>query len=508
MLSYKSILLYSSLALQVQASLYHFTNPTTCCSLLHSEFHGGPSKVFSSIAPQYEALTFYWTPTAKVLPRCVFTPYNTNDVKKAVKLFARRNCQFAVRSGGHSYNPGWAGIKDGILISLGNMNQTTYDMNTKLATVEGGSRWTDVYGALLPYNVTVLGGRNSDLGVGGYLTGGGISFYANKEGFAADNIASVEIVLGDGTVINASRHHHPDLLRSIKGGSNNFGIITKFRLMTVNANGLFNGWYMRYPFASTDAYLAAAERYCKVGADEDTNSHIIFSASIVGTNPMTNVALMAYDGALDPLSPPSVLEPFFNGTVSSPTFQWFAPNGTIKSATDGLRDAQGSGNRYTMTTLSIHVKLSLLKQLREAWLLETALTENLQTTPGFLVQFAFQPVGKKWIAASEAKGGNSMGITKPLAIMWIQLRWDNESDDNKMLQYSRRLISKFESISARAGNPARFRYLNYGDRFHKNDIIPSYGSDNVKRLQRTKKRYDPDNVFGRLVPGGFKIPGY
>ncbi|KAF3169251.1 hypothetical protein EYR41_009075 [Orbilia oligospora] len=505
MLSYKSILLYSSLALQVQATVLQFTNPNICCSLLDSKFPGH-SKVFSSSAPEYNDLTFYWTPTARVAPRCVFTPHNTNDVKKAVKLFARRNCQFAVRSGGHSYNPGWAGIKRGVLISLGNMNHTSYNTQTGLATVEGGSRWTDVYGALLPYNVTVLGGRNSDLGVGGYLTGGGISFYANKEGWAADNIASVEIVLGNGTVINADRTHHSDLLRSIKGGSNNFGIITKFRLMTVDATGIFNGWYMRYPLASTDAYLAAAEAYCNGGVDTDTKSHIIFSASIVGTNPMTNVALMAYDGVLDPLSPPTVLEPFFDGTVANATFQWFAPNGTIKSATDGLRDAQGSGNRYTMTTVSIQVELSLLKKLRAAWLEMT--TQNLKTTPGFLVQFAFQPVGATWIAASEAKGGNSMGITEPLAVMWIQLRWDHEEDDNTMLQYSRRLIRRFERIASRAGKLANFRYLNYGDRFHKDDIIPSYGSESVTRLQNTKALYDPQNVFGRLVPGGFKVPGY
>ncbi|KAK6511388.1 hypothetical protein TWF481_000304 [Arthrobotrys musiformis] len=502
---YKSILLCSGLVLTAQASVLQFTNPTTCCSLLDSKFPG-ESKVFSSTALEYEALTFYWTPTAQVLPRCVFTPYNTNDVKKAVKLFARRNCQFAVRGGGHSYNPGWAGIKKGVLISLGNMNHTTYNAGTGLATVDGGSRWTDVYGDLLPYNITVLGGRNSDLGVGGYLTGGGISFYANKEGWAADNIEGVEIVLGNGTVINASKTQHSDLLRSVKGGSNNFGIITKFRLATVNATGLFNGWYMRYPFASTDSYLAAAESYCNGGVDTDTRSHIIFSASIVGMGNMTNVALMAYDGALDPSNPPSVLGPFFDGTVANPTFQWFAPNGTIKSATDGLRDAQGSGNRYTMTTLSIRVELSLLKKLRKAWLEMT--TTDLRVIPGFLVQFAFQPVGATWIAASAAKGGNSMGITEPLAVMWIQLRWDNQSDDAQLLQYSRRLIRRFEKIASRAGKLASFRYLNYGDRFHKDDIIPSYGSESVTRLQSAKELYDPDNVFGRLVPGGFKIPGY
>ncbi|KAK6513471.1 hypothetical protein TWF281_005094 [Arthrobotrys megalospora] len=506
MLSYALVLLSSNLVLQAQA-WSQFTNPTICCSLLDAKFPG-QSKVYSSTAPEYEELTFYWTPTAQQLPRCVFTPYNTQDVSKAVKLFTRKNCQFAIRSGGHSYNPGWAGIENGILMSLGYLNQTTYNPTTQIATVGGGSRWTDVYGALLPYNVTVLGGRNSDLGVGGYLTGGGISFYANEKGWAADNIESIEIVLADGKVINVSRgsNQHPELFRSLKGGSNNFGVITKFRLGTVDATGLFNGWYMRYPFASTNAYLAAATSYCNGGVDTDTKSHIIFSASIVGTNDMTNVALMAYNGALDPLNPPNVLSSFFDGTVANPTFQWFAPNGTIKSATDGLRDAQGSGNRYTMTTVSIHVDLELLKTLRQAWLNMT--TMDLRVKPGFLVQFAFQPVSETWIAASAAKGGNSMGITSPLAVMWIQLRWDLASDDAVLLDYSRKLIRRFEKLAKDAGKLAKFRYLNYGDRFHARDIIPSYGKQSVRRMQRCKRIYDPTNVFGRLVPGGFKVPGY
>lgn len=38
-------------------------------------------------------------------------------------------------------------------------------------------------------------------------------------------------------------------------------------------------------------------------------------------------------------------------------------------------------------------------------------------------------------------------------------------------------------------------------------VIESYGPENVKFLQAVSRKYDPDHVFQRLVPGGFKLPG-
>lgn len=42
----------------------------------------------------------------------------------------------------------WAGannINDGVTIDLGLMTKTTYNPETKLASIQPGGRWTDVY---------------------------------------------------------------------------------------------------------------------------------------------------------------------------------------------------------------------------------------------------------------------------------------------------------------------------------------------------------------------------
>lgn len=47
-------------------------------------------------------------------------------------------------------------------------------------------------------------------------------------------------------------------------------------------------------------------------------------------------------------------------------------------------------------------------------------------------------------------------------------------------------------------------YLNYADASAK--VIEGYGATNVQALQAAKRKYDPKNVFGTLVKGGFKVP--
>ena len=48
-----------------------------------------------------------------------------------------------------------------------------------------------------------------------------------------------------------------------------------------------------------------------------------------------------------------------------------------------------------------------------------------------------------------------------------------------------------------------FIYLNYA--LQSQDPIASYGEESVARLRAVSSRYDPQGVFQRLCPGGFKL---
>ena len=59
-----------------------------------------------------------------------------------------------------------------MLIDLQKLKQVPVSADKKVATVGPGGRWGDVYAALDPYGVGVIGGRIPQVGVGGLILGG------------------------------------------------------------------------------------------------------------------------------------------------------------------------------------------------------------------------------------------------------------------------------------------------------------------------------------------------
>ena len=114
---------------------------------------------------------------------------------------ANETVNFAVKSGSH--NPNCFGASQDVVISMSSFNEVVYDANSQTVLVGSGLRWQDVIAALDPYNVTVVGGRVGHVGMG-LVLGGGLSFKSAQYGWAANTIANYEIVLANGSIVNAN----------------------------------------------------------------------------------------------------------------------------------------------------------------------------------------------------------------------------------------------------------------------------------------------------------------
>lgn len=100
-------------------------------------------------------------------------PSSTSDVSVSVKIIDYFEVKFAVRSGGHSPNPGWSSIGDeGILLDMHTMNQVNLSSDGTVASVGPGARWGEVIASLDPQRTSVIGGRLPHVGVGGLILGG------------------------------------------------------------------------------------------------------------------------------------------------------------------------------------------------------------------------------------------------------------------------------------------------------------------------------------------------
>ncbi|KAI0119254.1 hypothetical protein F4814DRAFT_447068 [Daldinia grandis] len=92
-----------------------------------------------------------------------------------------------------------------------------------------GERWGAVYDNLDSKGLGIAGGRADNCEIGGLALQGDLSFFSSREGFVSDNVFNYKIVLASGEAINANAKQHSDLWKALRGGGNNFGIVTRCR---------------------------------------------------------------------------------------------------------------------------------------------------------------------------------------------------------------------------------------------------------------------------------------
>ncbi len=188
----------------------------------------------------------YWSlQEAKLVPACIVTPLDSLDVSNAVSIISEiEGCHFAVKGQGHAPAAGFANIDSGVTIDMTNLNSVTVNADHTVAKIGAGATWLDVYTFMDNLGLQLAGGRNGAVGVGGLTLGGGISYFAPRVGWTCDTVTNFEvcllicvpchkhlglyfqIVLATGELINANSTSSSDLFRALKGGANNFGVVT------------------------------------------------------------------------------------------------------------------------------------------------------------------------------------------------------------------------------------------------------------------------------------------
>lgn len=107
----------------------------------------------------------YWSnQQAETQPACRILPRSAKEVAVTYMVIVTFGCRFAVKGGGHASFGGASSIEDGITIDLQRLNTTLVNADNTVIQVGTGNRWIDVYQYLTPKNLSVVGGRVSDIG--------------------------------------------------------------------------------------------------------------------------------------------------------------------------------------------------------------------------------------------------------------------------------------------------------------------------------------------------------
>lgn len=157
----------SSLGVPLPAGDVLVGNAGYTCSLLNRVF--SKNETFTATSPYYDVLIDEArSQNCRLNASCVVTPDSAQEVSRLLQILGILETKFPIRSGGHNTNPGFSSIDHhGGLIVLGKLNIMSISADRGTVIIGPGNKWGAVYKYLQPYNVTVLGGREVDVSVGG-----------------------------------------------------------------------------------------------------------------------------------------------------------------------------------------------------------------------------------------------------------------------------------------------------------------------------------------------------
>ncbi|KAK0883309.1 hypothetical protein LTR87_002817 [Friedmanniomyces endolithicus] len=482
------------------AATTYLNTGKTCCAALELALPGKVSG--NNTAPYISSLASYWSVQEEsVHPTCVVSATTTQDVAIAVFILTvggellPGQCDFAVRSGGHTPFAGAANIDQGITIDLSALNQVTPSKDLSSVTVGPGNRWAQVYSKLDALGIAIGGGRVGIVGVGGLTLGGGLSFFSPRYGFVCDNIIRYEIVLASGLTINVTQTSFPDLWVALKGGSNNFGVVTAFE-STAFPQGKFWGGFIGNPGSTKDAQFKAFEGFT---GNPNYDPYAALINSYIFT-PATNSWFIANN--LEYTKNQSY-PPYFQNFTSLPQIFNTMRISNLTDFTLELSASNPDGRRQLFVTGTYS---NSAKMMSEIFNIANSTVQALIPVPGISYSLSFQPEPTIITSKAASRGGNSLGLTAAdgnLFNLLLTVSWDSSAYDALIDTQAKALFDQAETYAKANGFYNEYLYLNYAAPWQK--PIAGYGAANVANLMAVSRKYDPLQVFQKQVPGGFKL---
>lgn len=441
----------------------------------------------------------YWSASARLHPLCIAQPSSTDEVSKVLTaLLAAGNASWAiaVRGGGHTQWAGANNIDNGVTIDLGLMNDTTYDAATNLASVGPGGNWGQVYAALEPYEVTVVGGRDADVGISGYLLGGGNSYYTGRVGFGCDNVGNFEVVLTNGSVVNANNDTNSDLFKALKGGGSNFGIVTRFDLEALPYTDIYAGaltYSLNYTAEVVDAFVNFGNNIESHRADSTVL--VIMYASSYGSEPFITSSAVNSEGQTNTTS--------FDEFLAIPAESTSMDLVSLYSYT--VASEQVSGYRSTWFTLTFENDAATITKSIDLF---NELVSTLKDTIGaddFKGELVLQPIPSYYAELGAAKGGNLLPLNSTTNSVLLLLEINSWTEENEEIirSYGSSMAAEIQSYAETNGVNHDWIFLNYAD--SSQSPLASYSTENIEFIREVAAKYDPEGYFQTRIPGGFKI---
>ncbi len=438
---------------------------------------GFGGKVFLPSDEGYDEARKIWNAMIDKRPAIIARCAGTQDVVKALGFARDNGIPLAVRGAGH-HIAGNSLCDDGIVIDLSQMKAVKVDPGAKRTTVEGGATLADLDAATQAHGLATPVGINSTTGIAGLTLGGGFGWLSRKYGMTIDNLESAEVVTAKGEVVRASTGENPDLFWALRGGSGNFGIVTRFefRLHPVGPD-LLSGLVV-YPLAEAKSVMQQYREFVS-GAPEELSVWAVLRkapplpflpAEVHGKEVVVLALLYAGDPekGMDLVAPLRKLgKPVGELVGVQPYTAWQQAFDPLLTA--GARNYWKSHNFTKIDDGLIDVVIQYVK-----------------TLPSPHCEIFFGALG----CATKRRASDATAYAHRDAeyVMNVHGRWETAAEDEHCIQWCR---AYFRATAAFASSGV---YLNFMTADEGERVRSAYGP-NYDRLAEVKRKYDPDNLF-------------
>lgn len=331
------------------------------------------------------------------------------------------------------------------------------------------------------------GGRVGNVGVGGYVLGGGFSWFANKHGWTCDSVVEFEVVTPQAEILWVNAGHHEDLFWALKGSLGAFGIVTKIKMFTLPSPTVYAG-ALSYGQQHLPLVCNALKNLALRDDDDlSTQGYLSFAwlqaekrfeydAYVMNTQGQSSHEAVAAFEAI----------PHLGGQLRMTTIGKSA-NEIDKSNPLGFRRF-----KFTLTSTLDPTAMTAMHAIVKTFV------EKTKFDPKGMLGVTFQPLTASHLKAQK-NIFNVNASQGPLLLVSAEFWWTDATRDIYFSDQANKLQHDLEVSLKKSNSLHPFIYPNYASR--EQNTFATLNPVTKRMLAATKRKYDPENRWSKVVPG-------
>ncbi|KAI9450556.1 FAD dependent oxidoreductase [Russula earlei] len=459
------------------------------CKLINNSISTA-SAVYYPPSPSYTADNKHWAVSSSALSACSVEPGNPEDLGVILRILGDTRTPFAVKGGGHATNPGFSSTP-GVQIAMRLFDKITVNQTTSTVEIGAGLLWDDVYRALDGTGLNVVGGRVSGVGVAGFILGGGYSWKTSQFGLTIDTMDSYHLVLPDGTVQIVTPANE-DLWFGLRGGFNNFGIVTKFVLKAHPQGDVWGGFTITPGLHYADKVNAAIVKFQQEVTDK--KAMVLPTYNTVSDKPSVEL-LFFYDG---PEPPAGIFDDF----LAIPELQIIVgPTSFLEFFSILPSSDPFAGKRAYFSNVPV---LEYTSTLLDAIVNETRFWGDklAELDSHAAVSYDIEPFDSGLFSHSNTPSAYPPDRSRALLPTNLYFAWTSPTRDADVAVALQQSTNAVRAAAIADGQDVANAAL-YGNYALFGTPVESLYGANLQRLRDIRSRVDPKGVMG--LAGGFKV---